>query len=166
MITLDNFDRSDIESSIYRLDEILSCGILSKENAGHILLRSAFIESLIALRDLMHKTEKYAERISFNDDVQTTTKINDVTDLIKYVRDALCHPDSDNHYVEKGNIKASYNVMFGAGCLLSLPNFEQSSPYADDVCFFFGTQRIFLLRHVLRAYEEAKQKLLPLLARS
>jgi hypothetical protein len=115
------------------------------------------------LRDLMYKAEKYDTRISFTDDVKVTENVTDVTGLIKYVRDALCHPDSDNHYIEKGNIKATFNVCFGKGTLLKMGDFEQSNPYQDDISFFFGSQRIFLRRHVLRAYEEAKNKLAPLL---
>ena len=160
---MDPFDHADIDRSIRRLDEIFACGIFSPSNAGDVLLHAAFIDTLIALRDLMYKTEKYAERISFTDDVQLTNQVNDITGLIKYARDALCHPDSDNHYLEKGNIKASFNVIFGSGCLLKLPGFEQSSPYSDDICFFFGSQRIFLNRHIRRAYHEAKESLSPLL---
>lgn len=47
------------------------------------------------MRDLIYKAEKYSEGISFSDDV---VKIYDVTGVIKCVRDALCHPDSENHF--------------------------------------------------------------------
>lgn len=160
---MDFFDRSDIESSIRRIDELMSCGIFAPANAGNVLFRAAFIELLIALRDLMYKAEKHVSRVAFADDVLTTAQVHDVSALIKYVRDALCHPDSDNHYFEKGNIKSTFNVCFGKGVLLKTPDFEQSSPYTDDICFFFGSQRILLKRHIVRAYEEAKGKLIPLL---
>jgi hypothetical protein len=124
------------------------------------------VEALIALRDLMYKAEKYASRISFTDDVTVTEQVADVTALIKYVRNALCHPDSENHYLEKGNIKATFNVCFGKGTLLKMGDFEQTNPYEDETCFFFGSQRIFLGRHILRAYDEAKSKLVPLLKAS
>ncbi len=156
------FDKSDIESSIRRIDELLSCGIFSQENSRHVLFRAAFIELLISLRDLMFKAEKFSSRIAFDDDVKRVGGVKDVSSLIKYVRDALCHPDSDNHYVETGNIKATFNVIFGRGGLLKIGDFEQSSEYDDDICFFFGSQRIYLRRHVIRAFEEAKSKLLPL----
>ncbi|MGD0624254.1 MAG: hypothetical protein ABSB32_05985 [Thermodesulfobacteriota bacterium] len=111
----------------------------------------------------MYKTEKYAKRIDFIDDVNVTGEVKDVTALIKYVRDAMCHLDSDKHYIEPGNIKASFNVQFGKGTLLKLNEFEQSSPYEDDICFFFGSQRIFLKRHIMRAVEESRTLLPPLL---
>ena len=162
-MTMDFFDQSDIESSIRRTEELLSCGIFQPANSGNVLFRAAFIELLIGLRDLMFKTEKFASRISFEDDVRQTEQVRDVSHLIKFVRDALCHPDSDNHYIEVGNMKATFNVAFGRANLLKIGDFEQSSKYEDDICFFFGSQGIYLKRHVIRAFDEAKIKLLPLL---
>jgi hypothetical protein len=112
----------------------------------------------------MYKSEKFGQRIAFTNDVKQTEMIKDVTHLIKFVRDALCHPDSENHYIEAG-MKATFNVAFGQACLLKIGDFEQSSNYPDDVCFFFGSQGIYLHRHVGRAFHEAKAHLLPLLAR-
>jgi hypothetical protein len=160
---VDHWDKGEIKSAMGHIDQILGSGIFDPPNAGNPLFRAAFVELLINLRDLMYKAEKYAARISFTDDVTVTQQVNDVTGLIKYVRDALCHPDSDNHYLEKGNIKATFNVIFGKGTLLKMGDFEQSNPHQDDTCFLFGSQRIFLQRHIVRAYEEAKSKLMPLL---
>jgi len=163
MASLDFFTKSDIESSIKRVDELFSCGIFHPQNSEHVLFRAAFIELLIALRDLMFKAEKHSSRISFEDDVSKTDKIKDVSDLIKYVRDALCHPDSDNHYIEVGNIKSTFNVAFGRVNLMKIGDFEQSSKYEDDICFFFGSHGIYMNRHIVRAFIEAKEKLEPLL---
>jgi hypothetical protein len=160
---MDHWDKGEIESAIGHIDKILASGIFNPNNAGHPLFRAAFVELLINLRDLMYKAEKYTARISFTDDVTMTQDVKDVTGLIKYVRNALCHPDSDNHYIEKGNVKATFNVIFGKGTLLKMGEFEQSSPHQDDTCFFFGSQRILLRRHILRAFDEAKNKLAPLL---
>lgn len=139
----------------------MSCGIFHPDNSGNILFRAAFIEMLIALRDLMYKSQKFASRISFTDDVPQSEKVKDVSDLIKYVRDALCHPDSDNHYIEKGNIKATFNVAFGKANLMKIGDFEQKTLYEDDICFFFGSVGIYLKRHILRAYKDAKSNLEP-----
>ena len=164
MSGIDFFTKSEIEGAIHRVNELLSCGIFSRQNSQNVLFRAAFIELLIALRDLMYKAEKHSSRIIFDEDVNKTEKIKNVSDLIKYVRDALCHPDSDNHYIEVGNIKATFNVVFGKGVLLKMGDFEQSSQYQDDICFFFGSQRIYLKRHVERAFEEAKVKLKPIIS--
>ena len=160
---IDHFSKSEIEDSIRRIDAIFQSDIFASANDAHPLVRSAFIEMLICLRDLMYKTEKYATRVAFDDDIVKSDKINDITDVVKYVRDALCHLDSDNHYLEKGNIKATYNIMRGKGTIVKIGDFEQTSNYSDDLCFFFGSQRIYLHRHILRAFKEVKTKLIPLL---
>jgi hypothetical protein len=158
---IDFHTKSDIDSAIKRIDELLSCGIFNSGNSGNVLFRAAFIEMLIALRDLMYKSEKFSSRISFEDDVPKSEKVKDVSDLIKYVRDALCHPDSNNHYIEVGNIKATFNVAFGKCNLMKIGEFEQKSLYQDDICFFFGSMGIYLNRHIVRAYQEAKKNLEP-----
>lgn len=164
MADVDFFSKRDIESAIQRIEELLGCGIFQSQNSRNVLFRAAFIELLIALRDLMYKTQKYSSGIAFDDDVKKTEKIKDVSDLIKYVRDALCHPDSESNYIEAGNIKATFNVAFGKANLLRIGDFEQSSQYQDDICFFFGSQGIYLKRHIVRAFEEAKSKLLPIIS--
>jgi hypothetical protein len=163
---LDFFTKSEIEDSVRCIEELLTCGIFQPDNSRHVLFRAAFIELLIALRDLMYKTQKHARRIAFDDDVRKSAQVQDVSDLIRYVRDALCHPDSDNHYMEAGNIKATFNVAFGQAKLMKMGDFELSSNYPDDICFFFGSHGIYLKRHIVRAFEEAKRELAPLLAES
>jgi hypothetical protein len=162
---LDVFTCWEIEESIRRTAELLASGIFLPQNRENPLVRSAFIETLICLRDLMYKAEKFTARISFDNDIAKNERIRDASDLIKYIRDALCHIDSENHYLETGNIRASYNIAYGKITLVRIGEFSQSSDYEDDVCFFFGSQKIYLKRDILRAFEEAKHKLLPLLSR-
>ena len=69
---------------------------------------------------------------------------------------------SENHFIQSGGVKATFNVVFGKGCLLKINDFEQSSAYPDDICFFFGSQGIYLNRHVVLAFNDAKAHLLPL----
>lgn len=159
---MDLFDKFDIEQSIQRIEQLLKCGIFHSKNSNNVLFRAAFIELLIALRDLMYKAEKYTKRISFDDDILKTDKIKDVTDVIKHVRDAICHPDSQNHYIDNDR-KASFNVAFGKGVVCKINDYEQRNNYDDDICFFFGSQQIYMKRHISRAFDEAKSKLLPLL---
>lgn len=160
---LDFFTKGDIENDIGRIQTLLQTEIFLPTNINHPLCKSAFIDLLICLRDLMYKAEKYSTRINFDDDVLKTDKISDVTDLIKFVRDALCHPDIPHHYLVKGQIKATYNIAFGKCNLIQMGDITIKSDYDDDICFFFGEQKIYFKRHILRAYEEAKKKLLPLL---
>ena len=78
---IDTFSKSEIEDSLQRIDEILKSNIFSSENNANPLLKSAFIELLVCLRDLMYKTEKYSTRVSFDNDIIKNEKINDITDV-------------------------------------------------------------------------------------
>lgn len=163
---MDFFDRADVQSDLSHIDALLKGGILDSADIRNPLLSSVFIDVLICLRDLMHKTQKYAKRIDFTDDVTVKGKVTDVSSLIKYVRDAMCHRESENHYLEPRNIKASFEVV-GPGSqgpqAITNDYFELSNPYDDDICFYFGSQRIFLRRHIRRALEESRTLLSPLL---
>jgi hypothetical protein len=39
------------------------------------------------------------------------------------------------------------------------PRIPLVSPVTDDVAFFFGPQRLYLRRHILRAFDEARKNL-------
>lgn len=155
-------EQTEVSESLKVVHELLSSGIFARANGGHIFVRSAFIDALISLRALMYKSERYAKRISFTDDVLVAGKVKDVTDLIKFVRDAVCHPDSENHKIEDDAI-AKFNVTYGKACLIQMGDFRQESLYEDEVYFTFGRQGIYLNRHIVRAFQEAKVNLLPLL---
>ena len=160
---IDFFSKSEIESSFNRINAILETQIFDKDNRKNPLLKSAFIELLICLHDLACKTEKYSSRITFDEDIVSSDQVNDITDVIKYMRDALCHLDADSHYLEKGDNKAIFNVIYGEGSIFTLFGYVQESYHADDTCFFYGSQKIYLNRHILPVIEQAKEKLLPLL---
>jgi len=158
---IDFWALSDIENDINRIEEIMATNIFTKENRKNPFVKSAFIEVLICLRDLMAKSEKLSSRISFFNDINTTPQIKDVTDLITFVRDALCHPESQKNYIKPREIRATYNVAYGKEDLGGIEHVTLSSDYEDEVCFFFGEQKIYLNRHIIRALNEAKEKLLP-----
>jgi hypothetical protein len=169
---LDFFMKMAIESDFRRVAEILDSNIFDPQNVSHPLVQSAFIELLIRVRDLMAKTEKLVKRIDFNDDVIKTSSpngvndVNDVTDFIEFVRNAACHPESDKHFLEPQHGKFTFSVASGMISILARPGEKTiTSDYDDDVCFFFGPQRIYLKSHLLRAIEQARTQLSPLLGK-
>ena len=159
---MDFHTKSDIKRSFRRIDELLACGIFEPLNSGGPLVRSALTELLILVRDLMQKAKIFSEPIEFMDDVNITDKVKTVSDAIKFVRDAICHVDSENHNHEECNARLSYNIAYGKCNLANLGDVEIKSDYEDDICFFFGSQKLYLRRHIIRAYKEAKEKLVPL----
>ncbi|MFH5833746.1 hypothetical protein [Halalkalibaculum sp. DA384] len=158
---MDHQTKSDIESNFRRIDKILGSNIFHPSNSQNPLFQSALIELLIRVRDLMAKSRIHAERVDFEDDIIQTDNIDDVTDLITFIRNAVCHIDSDNHNLDEINARLSFNAMFGKGSFAKIGDVELKSDYDDDVCFFFGAQKVYLNRHLVRAYKEAKQNLIP-----
>jgi hypothetical protein len=151
-----------IEFDISRITELIESGIFSGENQFSVFQNAVFIEILILLRNLMFMSSKYSARISFTDDIKISDTVKDVDSLIKYVRDAVCHPESSNHFLPNPKTIATFNFMFGKASIISGNN-VYAGIYDDDVCVFFGEHGIYLKRHIIRAMNEAKSNLLPLL---
>ena len=151
----------NIKSDISTIEKIIASNIFYPENKRSPFVKAAFIELLICLRDLMHKTEKNVSRIDFTDDIKITAKIKDISDLIKFSRDALCHPDSDNYNASKEFDIYAFCIIYGKGNFITLGSSDAliKSKYEDDTCFSIGEQNIYLKHHIIRALNEAKDKL-------
>jgi hypothetical protein len=133
-----------------RIYSIINSEIFDYRNNNHPLRQAAFIQLAICLRDVAFKCENNGKRINFTDDVIQTNTIKDVSDLIKFCRDACCHIDSNNHKFDSGGT-FSFNTLYGNTEFAGVIN-----PYDDDdVCFCFGGQKIFLKRHINRFLDEA-----------
>lgn len=152
-------DYQDCQLNIMRITELINCEIFNQENIGNILQMSAFIDLMICLRDLMHKTEKYAQRIDFKDDILVNDYVKDVTDAITAIRDACCHVDSPKRIYGENKGRGAYNVAYGKSILMRIGDLELKSDYEDDIAFFYGSNRLYLKRHIIRAFEEAKNLL-------
>jgi hypothetical protein len=156
------FETAEIEECFRRVDALLICGIF-EQGESNPLFKSAFIDVVINLRNLMHKTEDLADkRIDFTDDINVQGKVTDVSSLIRYVRDAMCEPESPHHFLEPGNPTLSFAVVSGKDPDRAA-NAVLSNPYEDDIAFFLGSHRILLKRHIVRALEETRRILTPLL---
>lgn len=162
-MAIDHFTKGEIQSDLQRIQAILACGIISPAGSENPLFQSALTELLIRVRDLLAKAEKHAKRVSFADDVTAKGNVRDVTDLIAFVRNAVCHIDSPNHDHDELQARITFNTVFGKACLAQIGETRIESNYPDDIAFFFGHQRLYLKRHLVRAYEEASALLSPLL---
>ncbi|MCE5265663.1 MAG: hypothetical protein LLG97_19315 [Deltaproteobacteria bacterium] len=74
---MDFFEKSEFNDDIRRIDALLASGIFDVRNVASPLVRSAFIEVLICLRDLMYKAQKYARCIDFVDDVTIRDEVKE-----------------------------------------------------------------------------------------
>jgi hypothetical protein len=46
---------------------------------------------------------------------------------------------------------------------MKVDDLELKSDYTDDIAVFYGKNRLYLKRHIVRAFEEASTKLRPLI---
>lgn len=150
---------------IRRIEEILSTGIFRRDDLGYPLVQSALVEVLICLRDLLYKCDKYASRVAFDDDVSKVGKIKDVTDAITDLRNAACHIDSDLRDVSSGSgtITNMFAISRGSVTGILIAGVPIGGQYQDDVAFIYGGNRVYLNRHILRSFNEAKGLLRPYL---
>ncbi|MEO8435894.1 MAG: hypothetical protein ABI596_13425 [Pyrinomonadaceae bacterium] len=159
--------------AIRRTEAILTTNVFLIGN--HPLRESAFIELLIRLHDLLQHLVKLNKRISFTDDVNQFTgnpKVKDITDAIRECRHAVCHMRANASYITpdgkpapRGSHKGCSQLLFcckvGKGVLLQTPRYSISSDYDDDMCFFYGAHKLYLKRHIIRAFEEARNIVIP-----
>lgn len=52
---MDIYSEQECQSSIFKINTLLSCGIFDSANAGNILQSAAFTELIICPRDLLYR---------------------------------------------------------------------------------------------------------------
>jgi len=166
---MDDFvTKEKIENSVLTIEKILQTGIFDYgeedfkrlsddpsvlEKIRNPLIKSAVVEILINLRHLLWACEELGDkRVKFDDDIikmkykvkytNGNTKeeeIKDITDAVKYMRDAVCHiEDDEKRLVESMFIDSGF--LYNNG----------------DVGFNMGRQTLYIKKHIVRALEEAK----------
>lgn len=114
---------------------------------------------VVHTRDLVAKSRTIASSpIDFTDDIVPHEKVHNGETLIKFVRDALCHVESDKHKIGETMV-FTRNVAYGKCCILRTDEYEFSSDYEDDIAIFIGRHRAYYRRHILRAFNESVDNL-------
>lgn len=163
-----NLYDGSISHAISRIDVILQSNILA---TNHFLQQSAFIEVLVRLHELTFKANEIGKRIAFTDDVRLFPGVKDITDAIREYRNAACHIYHDAHFISPGGHprrrgeklksgegykKISFTTLCGKVTLIHTSRYDIGSDYDDDVCFIFGAHKMYLKRHIVRAFQEAR----------
>jgi hypothetical protein len=156
-------EAAEIDSNVRRIRAVLDSGIFLPQSSRSPLVLSALTEVMIRLHDLLQKASRHGVRVDFKDDVLAGAAVSDVTDLVAFVRNAVCHIPSGNHNHEEVNATVSFCAAIGKGVLANLGGVKLENPYEDDTAFFFGPQRVLLRRHLVRSFEEVVPRLEPLL---
>lgn len=124
--------------------------------ANHqIFTQSAFIEILIRLNYILQELNKNNNRIIWADDVQVDKNVKDITGLVNNLRNAACHSDSPINYISNSSIKFVFNTFVGKcpNAVKIGENISLGSEYQNDVAFYYGDKRIYLVRHIERLLE-------------
>src|SRR3989344_5768485 len=120
-----------------------------------IFTQSAFIEILVRLNSILQELGKKNNRIIWTDDVQTDQNIKDITDLVNNLRNAACHSDSPRNYISNSSIKFVFNTFVGKSPnAVQIGNISLGNEYQDDIAFYYGDKRIYLVRHIKKLLEE------------
>lgn len=148
--------QNDIRKDIAEVDTLLKTGVIETRWPDEVFW-PVVTRLVICIRDLVAKSAnaKIAGKpVDFTDDVIVEGRVKDVSSLIKFMRDALCHVESGDHMMDETNY-SSFHVVSGKSKGMKIPGYEFSCDYDDDIAFIFGRQRIYLSRHLLRASREA-----------
>jgi len=146
------FVKSQIQSNIRDIKMLLDTGVFDAS-----ILRSfqepAFVSIILKLNDLLQKYNQIGKRINFTDDIPS----GDITDLVNSIRNAICHLDSGENLLDsEAQIKFVFNIIIGKGEAINIGNKAVAkSDYNDDIAFFYGENRLYFERHLLRVLKEA-----------
>ena len=144
------FRDMDIEFTLRELDSIFATKVF--EDQSHPLLVSAVTRCLIGLNDLLQKAHDEGRRIDVTDHIIESEGIRDLTDLISKARNACCHIGSGLH--RDGPWKITWNIGSGKGLVATVDDVPLTNEFDDEIAIFFGRLRIYLRRHLQRAFEE------------
>lgn len=145
--------KRDLLSETQRCAELFYSQIFTKHQ---IFTQSASIEILVRLNYILQELSKKSNRIIWADDVQTDQNVKDITDLVNNLRNAACHSDSPRNYISNSSIKFVFNTFVGKcpNAVKIGENISLGNEYQDDIAFYYGDKRIYLVRHIKKLLEE------------
>ncbi len=150
------------ESAIDTIHKLFQSGIFEPRNANNPLCDSSFTQLMITLSDLLQKCKLAGFPVNFSDDIEVDPPdLNDITDLVSKFRGSVAHLTSKNRIVKGTRTTIVYVRIFGKGKGIKIGDKVISGDYADDMCFVYGGYKIYLNRHIIRAFNTARQNLEP-----
>lgn len=168
VVTMTSNTDPRIQKAFNRIQQILDTHVLDQPDQNP-LQESAFIEILIRLDELLAVVNKLGKRISFTHDLKLFPNVRDITDTIKACRHAVCHvrgrhqlanatgnPKPEHTPLKPSDYHVEFNAAWGKGVLFETLNFKLESDHNDDIAIFYGAHRLYLKRHIIRAFQEAK----------
>ncbi|MBP9827935.1 hypothetical protein KBC55_02150 [Patescibacteria group bacterium] len=137
---------AELRSETHRCLELFNSKVLIGES---LFAESVFIELMIRLDYVLQWLSRQGSRFAWGDDVDGG---RDITDLVNELRNSVCHQASSLNIIDGTSIKFMFNRFFRRSPrAISLPDGQfLGCEYDDDVAFYYGSNRIYLYRHVER----------------
>lgn len=144
------FRGNEIKHSLEQIKKIVNTGIFESNSP---LVTAAFTQVIILLSDLLIKANIDGKRIDFAEDVKITSHPNgDITDLIREMRNSVCHITSNNRRFEGANLIC--NVFSGyVPNAISINGATIGCNYSDDIAINYGGMVVYLKRHIIRCWD-------------
>lgn len=104
-------------------------------------------------------------RLTCPDDVMRTVEVRDLHDLITYARSALSR-DANRAPTYRIGEDFQLTAIIASrrrGTLATIQGVAYRNDYDDDLAMLMGWQRVYLCRHLVRAFIEARIRLKPFL---
>ena len=145
--------KRELFSETQRCAELFNSQVFTQ---NQIFTQSAFIDILVRLNYVLQELSEKNNRIVWTDDIQTNQNIKDITDLVNNLRNAACHSDSPRNYISNSSIKFVFNTFAGKcpNAVKIGENISLGNEYQDDIAFYYGDKRIYLVRHIKKLLEE------------
>ncbi|QXE08532.1 hypothetical protein GTQ41_17065 [Pseudomonas sp. AN-B15] len=147
---------ADIQASVSRCADLFNCGVFNSNNTAGPLFESAVTLLLVHLNDLLQKAKQDGKRIDFSDDMEATDVVADITDLVRTCRNAACHVTSGEHKIDSNKFTFCVTSGYGPGAFV-INGQEMGCDHEDDMAIYYGKNRIYLRRHLLRSFELVAQ---------
>ena len=144
----------DAQTSLMTVKKIFESSIFNPIDSHSPYFQPCITQVLIELNDVLQKAAKKNLRVDFIDDIPQATNAKDITDLINDCRNASCHVPSGTRIFE--NNKFTFCVISGYNPQAMMINETAlGCDYHDDIAIFWGNTRLYLVRHLFRAFHEA-----------
>lgn len=141
-----DWERHRVGWACFRIEQLFQSIAAYEISAQHPLFFSAITEILIHLRDLCYMAAQPPANVTltWSDDIKPCASYSNITDLIIFFRDGFCHSTASHSALTPGN---KYSIF---------KSVQPKAPYQDDIAIILGSNRIFLFRHMGRAFEELR----------
>ena len=154
---MDRSDQSRVGFACFRIEQLFQSLVADRIGAQHVLFFSVVTEILIQLRDLTSLASDIGTTLLWSDDIARCAYYSNVTELITFFRDGFCHSHCFHSRLIPTDRNTITKSILPGKQTSKLSGIELSNPYSDDTAIFLGANRIFLFRHIGRAFEELRQ---------